>query len=220
MCVNFLPVSRPQVTDLFLARFPGEEEYKSEVWKDYLAPIIRLGQDGKREASLANFAFRPKRHMPQNSKAWDTMNARSESIGSKPEFARYWRASQHCLVPMYGFFEPNWESGTAERWLIGMADCQPFAVAGLWRAWEEQDGNQTLAFTEITINADDHPLMRRFHRPPAPGEPPDKRSLVIIQPEEYDAWLNCRNPELARTFLKLYPAERMQAWHCPKPSRL
>ena len=38
---------------------------------------------------------------------------------------------------MSGFFEPCYESGKAERWRICMADGAPFAVAGIWRAWQE-----------------------------------------------------------------------------------
>jgi putative SOS response-associated peptidase YedK len=103
---------------------------------------------------------------------------------------------------MTAYFEPNYESGKAERWSIGMADGEPFAVAGLYREWEQADGRKTFSFTQITINADSHPVMNRFHKPDD-----EKRSLVVIAPERYDDWLNCRNPELARAFLLPYPPE-------------
>lgn len=32
-----------------------------------------------------------------------------------------------------------------------------------------------------------------------PGE--EKRSLVIVSPDDYDTWLECKDPELARTYL-------------------
>jgi putative SOS response-associated peptidase YedK len=66
------------------------------------------------------------------------------------------------------------------------------------------------SFTQITINADEHPLMKRFHKP---GD--EKRSLVVLPPGDVDAWLACRDPELARSFLRHYPAERMKAWAAP-----
>jgi putative SOS response-associated peptidase YedK len=112
---------------------------------------------------------------------------------------------------MLGFFEPNWEKPVLERWRIGMADGSPFAVAGLYREWSEEDGSTSIAFTQITVNADNHPLMSRFHRP---GK--EKRSLVVIQPSEYDNWLSCKNPERARAFLQLYPVELMTAAPAPK----
>lgn len=130
------------------------------------------------------------------------MNARGETVGAKRSYAKPWREGQLCLVPMNHFYEPNWESGKHERWKIGMADGSPFAVAGLWRTWSEPDGTTAQSFTQLTINADDHPLMRRFHKP---GD--EKRSLVIVPPDEWDDWLACRNPELARSFLRLYPAD-------------
>ncbi|MES2932197.1 MAG: hypothetical protein V4805_01735 [Pseudomonadota bacterium] len=62
------------------------------------------------------------------------------------------------------FFEPNWEEDRHVRWKIGMADDAPFAGAGLYRAWQDEDGQTSFAFAQITINADEHPLLKRFHR--------------------------------------------------------
>jgi len=117
---------------------------------------------------------------------------------------------------MIGFYETNWEKGKAVRWHIGMADEVPFAVAGLWRGWDEADGCESFSFTLLTLNANDHPLLNRFHKPASPGEAEDKRSLVIVPPAEWDDWLNCRNPEMARSFFRLYPAERQCASPAPK----
>ena len=115
---------------------------------------------------------------------------------------------------MTGFFEPCYESGKPIRWEIGMADGAPFAVAGLWREWTEKDGSKSLAFTQLTVNADEHPLMRRFHKP---GD--EKRALVVVPFDEYDTWLNCRNTEMARSFFTLYPAEKMTSREAPVPPR-
>jgi putative SOS response-associated peptidase YedK len=56
--------------------------------------------------------------------------------------------------------------------------------------------------------------MRRFHKP---GD--EKRSVVIIPEDQYDDWLGCKDPELARTFLQLYPADLMNAYAAPRPSQ-
>jgi putative SOS response-associated peptidase YedK len=142
------------------------------------------------------------------------MNARAETVGQLRSYSGAWKKSQLCLVPMQCFYEPNWETGKFERWRIGMADHSDFAVAGIWRDWKEQDGTTSHAFTQLTVNADDHSLMRKFHKPDD-----EKRSLVIVAPEEYDAWLNCRDPEIARSFLNLYPADKMTASAAPKPPK-
>jgi putative SOS response-associated peptidase YedK len=79
-----------------------------------------------------------------------------------------------------------------------MASGKPFAIAALWRAWEESDGAPSLSFTMLTVNANEHPLMKRFHKP---GD--EKRSVVIVPPATYEDWLGCRNTDEARSFLNL-----------------
>lgn len=85
-----------------------------------------------------------------------------------------------------------------------MADGSPFAVAGLWKSWPEEDGGVSHSFTQLTVNADEHEVMKHFHRL---GD--EKRSLVVIHFANYDTWLNCKNPELARSFMTVFPAELM-----------
>jgi putative SOS response-associated peptidase YedK len=53
--------------------------------------------------------------------------------------------------------------------------------------------------------------MKRFHRL---GD--EKRSLIVVRPEDYDDWLSCSDPERARSFFQLYPADRMRAEPAPK----
>jgi putative SOS response-associated peptidase YedK len=96
-----------------------------------------------------------------------------------------------------------------------MASGQPFAIAGLWRAWDEPDGGQSLSFTMLTVNADEHALMRRFHRP---GD--EKRSVVLLRPEEYGDWLGARSTDEARSFLNLIPAAEMAASAASKAPRM
>lgn len=216
MCVNYRP-PLPEQLDMVLGTLVDlyrDWDWATETWKDYAAPIVRAGNGGRRELCLASYGMVPRRHIPAGVKVFDTMNARAESIGEKRSFAPAWRRTQFCAVPMRCFYEPNYESGRAERYGIGMQDEALFFVAGLWREWAEADGSVSTAFTQITINADEHPLMRRFHKPDD-----EKRALVVLPPEDVDAWLQCRNPELARTFLRSYPAEAMKAWAAPTTPR-
>lgn len=92
-----------------------------------------------------------------------------------------------------------------------MKDEAPFAVAGLWRSWPVEDGQLALSFTQLTVNADGHEIMKHFHRP---GD--EKRSLVIIPSSQYDAWVHCNDAELARSFMTLYPPELMVSSPAPK----
>lgn len=212
MCVNFIPPTRQQLRDLFGVDAP-ELDWPPESWQDYLAPILIDTGNGP-SSVIANYGFVPKRHMPLGIRL-STLNARTETIGQLATYRKAWHAGQFCLVPMMGFFEPCYESGKAERWRIALGSLRPFAVAGIWRTWTEEDGRVSYAFAQITINADDHPLMRRMHKPND-----EKRNLVIIEPEHYQDWLTCRNPELARSWLTNYPADRMVAEAAPKNKKV
>jgi len=216
MCVNYVTVSRKILYDVFDAPIQaGAVDWIEEAYQDYLAPIIRSGvgdsPGGQRASLVASYGMVPKAHIPSGVKRFSTMNARSETVGQLRSFAPSWRAGQLCLVPMHAFFEPNWETGSAVRWKIGMADESPFAVAGLYRSWCEADGSESFSFTQLTINADEHPMMKRFHQPGG-----EKRSLVIVPRSHYDDWLECRDAERARTFLNLCPAQMMVAVPAPK----
>ncbi|CAE6901723.1 SOS response-associated peptidase [Paraburkholderia domus] len=211
MCTNYEPAQ----ADLFGAftDFPVPNfDYPRETYKDYLAPILRMRND-ERSTDPASFAMVPRKHIPPGVKLFDTMNARAETIGEKRSYSGAWKKLQLCLIPCSAFYEPNYETGKPVRWSIGMASGRPFAIAGLWREWQEAEGT-ALSFTMLTVNADNHPLMKRFHKPGA-----EKRSVVVLRPEEYDDWLGSRTVDEARSFLNLFPADDMAAVAAPKPPR-
>jgi len=214
MCTNYKPSARDVLKEQFRAPLPPDADWPDETYQDYFAPIILPDGNGGRKSVLAAYSMVPRQHIAPGVKRYATMNARAETVGQLRSYSGAWKKGQLCLVPMQCFYEPNWESGKHERWRIGMADERDFAVAGIWREWQEQDGATTLAFTQLTVNADQHDLMRRFHRP---GD--EKRSLVIVPPDEYDDWLQCRDPEQARSYLALCPAEQMMAEPAPKSTR-
>lgn len=214
MCVNYRPAPARLLAERFKAGLAAD--YKPEVWPGDFAPVIRaLGADG-RSAALARFGLVPywARDLTIGKK---TYNARSETVAEKPAYRNAWRNGQFCLVPMEAFYEPNWESGKAERWRIERTDRSAFAVAAIWSRWNNPLGGEELSFSMLTLNADSHPLMRRFHRP---GD--EKRMLAIVPVEDYDVWLNA-TPELARTFMTQYPAAQLAAAAAPlrpeKPAR-
>ena len=211
MCTSYEPNPRDQ-PDYFNLFPPAGFEYKREIYKDYTAPIFRRGADGF-STDPATFGMVPRKHIPLAAKVFDTMNARSETIGERRSFSGSWNRLRLALIPCRAFFEPNYETGKAVRWRIGMADGSPFAIAGLWREWDEPEG-KTLSFTMLTVRSDDHPLMKRFHRP---GD--EKRSVVIVPRAGYEDWLSCESTDAARSFLNLYPHELMQASPDPLPPR-
>ncbi|MDR0770591.1 MAG: SOS response-associated peptidase [Burkholderiales bacterium] len=180
----------------FGLQVPGDWDWPEEVWQDMMAPIIVDRGDGP-EPLLASYGMIPKKRLKPGVRI-STMNARTETVESKPSFREAWSKFQFCLVPMLGFYEPCYESGSAERMKIGVAGGGSFAVAGLYRSWSAPDDPIAYSFTQLTINADSHPLMSRMHRP---GD--EKRSLVMLPVENYIDWLKCRNAGIARSLLFL-----------------
>ena len=211
MCVNYLPVSRRTLVDTFQAPLATEATWPEEAYQDYLAPLIRHDGHGRRESLVASYGMVPKQQIPPGVKRFATLNARAETVGQLRSYSGAWKRSQLCLLPMEAFYEPNWETGKHIRYRIGMADQSPFAVAGLYRQWQEADGQASWSFTQLTVNADDHAVMKHMHR-----IDDEKRSLVIVPAADYDEWLGCRDPEAARSFLRLFPAELMATRPEPK----
>ncbi|KWO59022.1 hypothetical protein WT98_03190 [Burkholderia territorii] len=60
--------------------------------------------------------------------------------------------------------------------------------------------------TMITVNADGHPVMSKMHKPDD-----EKRSVVILRPDDWEEWLTTSNVEAARAMLQVYPADEMVA---------
>ncbi|WP_213305921.1 SOS response-associated peptidase [Paraburkholderia sacchari] len=213
MCTNYAAARRDYLFKHFGIEPPDSPwPWRDEVYKDYPAPIIRR-VGGATRADVATFGIVPRKHIPPGVRLFDTMNARSETVGEKRSFSGAWKQQQLCLIPAEAFYEPNYESGNAVRWRIGMPDGAPFAIAGLWREWNEAEG-PALSFTMLTVNSAEHPLMRRFHKP---GD--EKRSVVILPPSEYEGWLASRSMDEARSFLSLFPANKMRAEAFPAPPR-
>lgn len=112
-----------------------------------------------------------------------TYNARSETV-AKPQLPHGWAKSWRCIVPAEAIYEPNWESGKAERWMIQQPGEVPIGIAGIYTRWRAPDGREVFTFAMVTVNADGHPVMQRFHKPDD-----EKRMVVILHPDDYGTWL-------------------------------
>lgn len=139
-----------------------------------------------------------------------TNNARAETVAQRPTYRDAWRRGQRCLVPCAAYLEPNWETGRNIWWRMRRADGQPWALAGLWSQWTDPvTGELVPSFTVLTINCDGHPLLARLHKPvPArPADAQDKRTLVPLEPADWDEWLD-GDEAAARALLRVPPVER------------
>jgi len=168
-----------------------------DVWPGGVGPIL-TNADGP-IWKHACFGMMP--HWAKPTLYRSTYNARSETVAEKPSFRAAWKKRQFCLIPVVSFFEPCYESGKAVPWKISHADREVFTLAGIWEHRFDDQGPAAWSFSMLTINADDHPLMRRFHKPED-----EKRSVVVISPSDREALLNARTEADARGLLQPFDA--------------
>lgn len=217
MCSNFDPVSKPERMRLYFG-VDGTASVKPQVWPLYEAPFIRkhpnadVGDEAVplREALSGQFGLLP-HWAGEIAFGRRTYNARSETVSQKPSFRDAWNRAQHCIVPVEAIYEPDWNSGTSVPTRIQRRDGKPMGIAGLWSSNSKAAGHEVLSFTMLTVNADDRALMRTFHKPED-----EKRMVVILREDQYDAWLSC-DANATVAFMKQFPADQLVA--TPDPER-
>ncbi|WP_276308074.1 MULTISPECIES: SOS response-associated peptidase [unclassified Actinobaculum] len=102
------------------------------------------------------------------------INARIETAAQKRTFAPS-LASRRCIVPANGYFE--WRTTARGKSAYYIRDDEALAFAGLYSWWKQPDNRWLLTTTILT----------RAAAPPLDGIHP--RTPVILEPEEYGAWL-------------------------------
>lgn len=209
MCTNFTPTKRSRwVRDNFGVDLPSD--YPDEAFPGYAAPlVVKSHQSGRVACGLAKFGLIPA-WAKDNKISRHTYNARSETVTEKPSYRTAWRQRQFGLVLVDDFYEPSYESGIAVRWKIQLASGDPFAMACLWDRWKDpQTGEILVSFSMLTVNADDHPVMRQFHKP---GD--EKRTPVVMAPHLHDQWLSA-NTAQAHELLALTHMLELKAFSAP-----
>jgi putative SOS response-associated peptidase YedK len=128
------------------------------------------------------------------------INARAETISEKPSF-RTALKKRRCLILADGFYEWIKEGKSKQPHHIRMANGKPFAMAGLWERWEKEGFAPIDSCVIITTEANE--MMAPLHH----------RMPVILEPEDYETWLDPDNQDVERILpmLKQYPSEKMEA---------
>jgi len=212
MCSHYDPVIERAKLQQYFGVEQEQLNLKPSLWPGYIGPFVRkhefadVGDEAVpfRELMTGSFGLIP--FWAKDTKiARQTYNARSETVHEKPSFRDVWKQSRHCIIPADAIFEPDWRSGKAIGTRIIRADRKPMGIAGLWSGWKNPANGEILrSFTMLTVNADNHAFMKNFHKPDD-----EKRMVVILQEDEYDAWL-AAPPEDSRYFLRQFPADQMQ----------
>jgi putative SOS response-associated peptidase YedK len=121
-------------------------------------------------------------------------------VATKPSF-RTALKRRRCLIAVDGFYE--WQTVPGQKvkqpFLISLKDEKAFAFAGLWEYWTDPDGKPVESCAIITTDANE--IMAPVHN----------RMPVILDPADYDAWLDRSQQDVAavQPLLKPFDSERM-----------
>ncbi|HUF55830.1 MAG TPA: SOS response-associated peptidase [Thermohalobaculum sp.] len=178
------------------------------IFPRYDAPVVRLAEDGEREALTMHWGFL----MPQVSKKTGqpilpraVNNARDDKV----RVSLFWRESferRRCLVPASSFCEAKGRAPATYYWFaIEGPDPRdpwpPFAFAGIWRRFRGNYRDELVELDTFSIlTTRPNELVRPVH--------PD-RMPVILDPSDHEAWL-AGAPDEAFGLVRSYPADRMR----------
>ena len=122
-------------------------------------------------------------------------NARAETVAEKPSFRSAF-AKRPCLIPVDGFYEWDQREGRLRQpHFFTRRDGEPLVFAGLFESWSHPDtGVDVRTCTVITTEPNEN--MDGLH----------DRMPVILEPHEFDAWLDTSaSPALRLSLLDAAP---------------
>lgn len=168
---------------------------------------VRL-EEGERRLSMLRWGLIPS-GAKDPSIGSKLINARVETVSTRPAFRAAWKAGRRALVPADGFYEWTGRRGAVRQpWLIAMENGHPFAMAGLWERWTVREdavlrgslaelapGDVLETFTILTMDAN------------AAVTPVHDRMPVIVPPERFGPWLSGEDVPLDP-----YPPGPMTVW--------
>ena len=166
-------------------------------------PIVRSGRNGERTCTAVRWGLVP--YWSKDPTIGQRMiNARSETAAEKPSF-RTPLKKRRCLLPADGFYEWTAAEGGKQPWCIRAAGNGIFALAGLWERWTK--GDTPLETCTILTTSPNRTL-----------KPIHDRMPVIVQPADYNLWLDPLNEDVdslqpvlqpaADTLLRAFPVSR------------
>jgi putative SOS response-associated peptidase YedK len=154
-------------------------------------PIVRPADDG-REVAIARWGLVP--FWAKDLKVgYKMINAKAETVDEKPSFRNAFKA-RRCLIPADGFYEwKKLKGGDKQPYRLCLKDRKPFAFAGLW---ETNDKLEVTSCSIITTTPNE--VAGAIH----------DRMPVILDPEDYEAWLSNDTPANdAKALLTPYAGE-------------
>jgi putative SOS response-associated peptidase YedK len=143
MCGRFVVFSN---LEKLKQHFPIDKAL-SEITPNYnVAPtqeiLAIIRQEGLNVLEKLHWGFVP-RWAKDISTGYKMINARSETIATKPSFQDAFK-KRRCLILADGFYEWTGQKGNKQPVFITLPDEKPFAFAGLWETWHDKDHQDSL----------------------------------------------------------------------------
>ena len=179
MCSRYTLTSPPEAVRTYF-RYANEAEFppRYNIAPSQPVAIVRDTPRGGREMALVRWGLIPS--WVKDPRAFKMLiNARSESAVDKPSFRAALR-HKRCLVPADGFYEWTGSAAARRPHLVRPRQGGPMGLAAIYENWLGADGSEieTMAVLTTASNA----AMSALH----------DRMPVIIPPEHFDLWLDCR----------------------------
>lgn len=192
MCTRYISPEQAEIESAWHIGRHNQVRWANELFPRALGPFLRRGRSNTDlDLVVGTWGLIPSWSKTPTLK-YATVNCRSEEAARKPTFRDAWRSGQRCIIPALSFDEPCWETGKNVWWRFRRIDGQQWGLAGLWNAWTDKATGEVIeSYTMLTVNADDHPLMSRMHKPAPnlPSDQQDKRSVVAIEQSDIKQWL-------------------------------
>jgi putative SOS response-associated peptidase YedK len=192
MCGRYAIISAPEAIRALFAydeqpNFPA----RYNVAPTQPVPIVRL-VDGVRRFALVRWGLIPS--WVKDPRTFSLLiNARGESVNEKPAFRLAMRR-RRCLFPADGFYDWRQEGRHRRPFFVRPRLGGPIAFAGLWETWTGPNGEEmeTAAIVTTTANR----ALASIH----------DRMPVVIAPDAFDFWLDCRKVDAEIAAALITPA--------------
>jgi putative SOS response-associated peptidase YedK len=203
MCGRYtLAAPSDLVEDLFSIDGPNELSARFNIAPTQEAPVVLVEPEHSPSRRLEQFRWGLVPFWAKDRSLGDRMiNARSETVAEKPAYRASFK-KRRCLVVADGFYEWQATGGPKQPYFFRLKSGQPFAMAGLWDRWDKASDENPLQTYTILTTGPNEVVAPVHHRMP-----------VILQPSEYESWLDPQNQDGTelKELLVSSPAEQMEA---------
>lgn len=164
----------------------GFNEPSRDVYPGTLAPVVRVGADGRREIVPLTWGMPSP---PAYVKNYDPGVTNIRNTGS-PHWRRWLGPASRCIVPFTSFAEPDpaskIEGGrTPNAWFARDSSQPLMAFAGIWTPWrgvkKVRDGEREFELYGFLTTAP-NAVVAPIHQKAMP--------VILTKPDELDLWLS------------------------------